>query len=196
MLDTFILAWINLRRRYSMGGRGGDLDISTKSALMGWARNASQIRLASIGENKVNGPWYTEFNQQQDNQRAAQIETFVGNHSVNVPIYRGISNLSDDDYERYTKVGSVIDQRGLSSWTTDKRIATGYGQYGKSIVFIQKGSSMARRLRNLTGTGGEGEVIMGSAARQYITKVEKHNGITYVYTEDKKRRERRGRRKK
>ena len=86
-----------------MGGRGGGgsrglvLDASIKSALTDWAKNASQIRLASIGENKVNGPFYTEFNQQQDNQRAEQIEKFIDGHSVKVTIYRGISDLSDEE---------------------------------------------------------------------------------------------------
>lgn len=179
--------------RGGSGGRGFNLDGQLRSALNSWAKNNSQIRLASIGENKVNGPFYTEFNQRQDNQKAAQIESFVNNHAVSGTIYRGISNLSDQDYVKYTKVGSVINQKGLSSWTTDKRIAIGYGQYGKGIVFVQNGSSNAQRLGNLAGTSSEKEVIVGVKANQRIIKVEKQNGVTFVYTKDERRK---GRKKK
>ena len=178
-----------------MGGRGdggtrGIMNNPLRSALNAWGKNASQIRLASIGENKPDGFRYTEFNRQQDNARAKQIEDFVDNHSVRGTIYRGISNLSDKDYVQYTTPNAIINQRGLSSWTTDKRIATGYGQYKNGIVFVQKGSGNARRLGNLAGTNTEREVIVGSKARQRVIKVEKRNGITYVYTQDERRKRR------
>lgn len=175
-----------------MGGRGsgatrGDISEETRLALDKWARNATQIKLASVGKNIVQMPFYSEFNQSQDNARAQVIEKFVEGSSVNSTIYRGIQNLSDKDYSKYTKVGATINQDGLSSWSTNKGTAVGHGMIGNAVVFVQQGSSNARRLGNIAGTDIENEVIMGSKARQVITRVEKENGITFVYTKDKKR---------
>ena len=63
-------------------------------------------------------------------------------------------------------------------------------RYNNGIVFVQQGSSDARRLGSIAGTNTEKEVIVGSRAKQQIIKVKKHNGITYVYTRDEKKRRR------
>lgn len=151
-----------------------------------WARNPVMIRKASIGGNAISA-LYTEFNQRQDNERAALLEQYVHGHRVTRTIYRGVENLSNADYARYTTVGETIDQNGLSSWSLDRGIAVGHAQLGKSILFIQQGSSSARELGNMAGTGTEKEVIMSANARQVITRVEKRGSTTLVYTTDKRR---------
>lgn len=175
-----------------MGGRGNSasrnsISEETRNALDKWARNAAMIRRASIGANEVQLPFYSEFNQQQDNDRARLIEQFVEGSSVNSTIYRGVQNLSDEEYARLTKVGSTIDQQGLSSWSTNQGTAVGHGMLGNGITFVMEGAQNARKLGNITGTDTEKEVIMSSKEKQVITRVEKDKYTTFVYLRDKRR---------
>lgn len=178
-----------------MGGIGSNsnrnfISEEIRLALDKWARNPTNIRKASVGQNFVSLPSYSEFNQQQDNERAERIELFVNGSSIKSTIYRGIENLSEEDYNRFTTVGAIINQSGLSSWSTNKGIAVGHGKTGRAVVFVQQGAQNSRRLGNITGTGMESEVIMSSKEQQRVTRIEHSKYTTFVYTESVRRRKR------
>ena len=155
--------------------------ITLQMALNSWAKNANGIKAASIGT-KYDGSVFGKV-ALNDEAKAEQITAFVKGHKTLVPIYRGVQNLSDEDYKRYTKVGADVSEKGLSSWTTDKGVATGHGRLGKGITFIKTSpTDNARGIGNRVGTDIENEVI-GLDVLGKVKKVEKDKYTTYVYLE-------------
>lgn len=188
MAERVIEKWVTVRgHRVPIYKKNTDITEEQRLALDNWARNNKTIKKASAGKAEVKLPFYSDFNLAQDIDRAKAIETFISNgKGVTSTIYRGVNNVSDEDYKKYTTIGNKVDQDGLSSWTTDERTGHLYSQVGgvnNSIVFIKQGDKQSRKLGNIVGTDdAEHEVIMSAKATQVVERVEKkQNGVTVVY---------------
>lgn len=108
-----------------------------------------------------------------DNAKAQQILNYVQGNTVKQDIFRGLENLSEADYSKYTTIGTIVNFKGLDSWTTDKSVAVSYGKNGNAVVFIkQTPTQNARSIGNKAGTGTEKEVIANNFKGK-ISKVEK-----------------------
>lgn len=76
------------------------------------------------------------------------IEGFiVENAAPNGEIYRGI-RISDKDLKRYSKIGAEFDQKGTSSWSSDKTDAQFFATRNdigqpNSVLFVIKNSTKA-----------------------------------------------------
>ena len=171
--------WFNSDNNKPIISKHSGDEITLKMSLESWAKNANGIRHASMGE-KYDGSVFGKVGL-NDEAKSEQIINFVKGNSVNEPIYRGISDITDTDYTKYTKVGSEVEEKGLSSWSTDKRIAVGYGQYNNGITFVKESNtSNAHKLGNRTGTDSENEVIVYDN-KSKIVRVKKDKYTTYVY---------------
>lgn len=152
-------------------------EITTKMALEGWAKNSTGIKAASKGE-KYTGALFGAVGM-NDEAKAQLITQFVKGHKINKPIYRGIKDVSEKDYKKYTKVGSEVSEKGLASWSLDKGTAVGRGANG--ITFVKDTpTTNANALGNRTGTDIEQEVIVLDHKAK-VTKVEKAKHTTFVY---------------
>ena len=154
-------------------------EITEDMALDSWARNATGIKQASQGEVYDSNVIFNKV-ALNDEAKAEVISNFVKGNSVKNTIYRGIQNLSQEDYDKYTKVGAVISEKGLSSWSTNKSTAVGHGMLGNSITFVKSGSQNARSLGNRAGTDIEKEVIVLNT-RGVVQRVRKSGSTTFVY---------------
>ena len=172
--------WLNGDNNKPIISKHSGDEISLSLALDTWARNASGIKAASRGE-QYDGSVFGRVGL-NDEAKAEQIQRFVKGHTEKNTIYRGLEDISDEQYKQYTKVGSDYKEPGLSSWSTDKKTATGYGTHGKNnIVFIKESATKdARSIGNRVGTDTEKEVIVDTM-KSKISKVEKSKYTTYVY---------------
>lgn len=159
--------------------------ITLHSSLETWARNPNGIRKASTG---VKPDGSIRSISQGEVVKSEIIEQYIKDSpKVKKTIYRGVHDLSDEDFKRYTKVGNEIDQRGTSSWSTDRGVAMGnvHGSNNNNLLFIQQGSNNARRLTDAyTGTSSEKEVIMSSKASQRVVRTEDGKFYTRVFVEE------------
>lgn len=155
-------------------------EITESIALNSWAKNPAGIRAASQGEIHT-GKLFEKVGL-NDEAKAEVISNFVKGHSIKKTIYRGIQNLSQEVYDKYTKIGATITEKGLSSWSTDKGIAVGHGKLGNSITFVKTGSQNARSLSNKTGTDIEKEVILLDTETK-VKRIKNDKYTTFVYLE-------------
>ncbi len=157
--------------------------ITLYSSLDSWARNASGIRRASNGERPNNSIWSVTENQVV---KSEIIEQYIkDNPKINKTIYRGVGDLSDEDFKKLTTIGNEIDQKGTSSWSTDKGTAVGRTTGKNGVLFVQEGSNNARKLADaFTTTDIEAEVIMSVKARQRVVKTENMDNYTKVFVEE------------
>ncbi len=115
------------------------------------------------------------------------IEKEVTGHEYKGTLYRAIG--VDEETAKSYKVGDTINQKGLSSWSTDKNSISMFGGDGeKRVIFIENGGAKnSMDVSKISLGKGENEVIQSSKNRQLITNVETKNGVLYVYVKDKER---------
>lgn len=94
-------------------------------------------------------------------------------------VYRGMS-FPDNKFVSQLKVGSKIDMKGLSSWSSDKKWASQFGGRGKvGVVFEMKNKSGAS-ITHLSKDYREKEVLVPSKSNIVIDSVVEKNGVYYV----------------
>lgn len=127
---------------------------------------------------------------------ADAIEYYIDqNPVVKETLYRGIT-VDNKTLESF-KVGKEIDQKGISSWTKDKKTAENFGTINETtsnkIIFIEKdGTQNGRDVTDLSLAKGfdKNEVVQSSKNEQIITEIKKQGDTTYVYVEEKKKKNR------
>lgn len=100
-------------------------------------------------------------------------------------IYRGI-HLDESTYSEWSKnlqKGATIDMKGISSWSSNHKVAESFAQsnYGKSVVFKLKSTNHAVPVQHLSSFGkGEAEVLAPSFVKYKVSSFVKQGNITYV----------------
>lgn len=113
-------------------------------------------------------------------QKANEIEKFI-EHSPTWSggtLYRGITIENDkfDAFIQLHKKGALIDQRGVSSWTTSKGTAENFASSGgtiKKVMFELPGTKMGTSINHLSNTAGEQEVLISAFANAKVKSVKK-----------------------
>lgn len=156
------------------------------------------IRKASRGE-KVMGVKFdlaTKTRKQIDvtdryKNMADAIEQYIAEDSkVTSTLYRGIT-VDDKTLATY-KPGKVIDQQGVSSWSTRLSTAESFGvedsAKANKVIFVEtKGTKKGRNVTDISMASkmDKDEVLQSAKNKQKIDKVERKKGITYVYVTEK-----------
>ena len=128
--------------------------------------NYKEIRKASIGES----------NDEKYIEQAKQIEEYIdSNKKYEGKIYRSIG-LDDSSFGNYTNndmIGAEIDMKGISSWTSDEKIAKNYTPSNSlnSITFKIENSSKGVDISNISAHPTEKEVIQSSKQRYKVKSI-------------------------
>lgn len=99
-------------------------------------------------------------------------------------LYRGIK-VNNEDLAQFQK-GAVIDMRGMSSWSSDTKIANSFSNTYSSgtrtgVIFRTKGTNKGTSITHLSTYGKmEKEILVSGKATWTITKVTKSGGKIYV----------------
>lgn len=109
--------------------------------------------------------------------------------SYNGSIYRGISVTKKElnQYIRYSKKGIPFDQKGLSSWSSEKKIADSFIRLDEDrncgIMFIKEGVGFTNStsIKHMSAFTEENEVLVHRKTKMKITKYYKH-GKTHFFT--------------
>lgn len=136
---------------------------------------------------------------EQEKKDAKALENYIkeGKNDITEKIYRGIV-MSNEDYNAMASaVLSLenIDQKGLSSWSSDKSLASSFGgihggkgterEGVRSVVFIADGFKKGSA-RYLPSHYGEDEVLVSANTKLKITKIKYDRDInaTFVHVQD------------
>lgn len=154
-------------------------EITLEMAIDSWQRNATGIKAASQGLTHEQDFRKVGLN---DEAKAQQLQNYVKGHTEKRTIYRGIGNISDEQYKNYTTKGATIQERGLSSWSTEEAVAVQRGSYkgGNSVTFVKTSPTKNTRALGKPYSTGEKEVI-GSNIKGTVTRVKKGKYTTLVY---------------
>jgi hypothetical protein len=159
----------------------------------------TEIRKASNGEEiyttkfDVKTKTRTQINVTEKYKNDADaIEVFIyESPRVKEPLYRGIT-VDDKTLEQF-KVGEVINQQGISSWTKDQKTADNFGRITEKtpnkVVFVEKeGTEAGRDITDISLAKGydKNEVIQSAYTEQEIIEVKEENGIIYIYVKEVK----------
>ena len=133
----------------------------------------SDIRRAQY-ENDVDSDAY---------KKAEAIERFIEQSPVwdGGELYRGVA-LPQSSIA-HLKVGGRIDMKGMSSWSSDEKIAKSFADksYDSPVVFRSKGTKKGTSITHLSEFGKtESEVLVSGKATWTIKKISKVGKITYV----------------
>ena len=109
--------------------------------------------------------------------------------SYNGSIYRGISVTKKElnQYIRYSKKGIPFDQKGLSSWSSEKKIADSFIRLDEDrncgIMFIKEGVGFTNStsIKHMSAFTEENEVLVHRKTKMKITKYYKQ-GKTHFFT--------------
>lgn len=124
---------------------------------------------------------------------ADAIEVFIYEKpNVNDVLYRGIT--VDDETLNSFKENAIIDQKGISSWTKDKKTAENFGRISdktpNKVVFVEKnGTDAGRDVTDISLASGfdKNEVIQSAYNQQKIIEIKKEGDTTYIYVEEVKK---------
>lgn len=122
---------------------------------------------------------------------ADAIEQYIAEDSkVTSTLYRGIT-VDDKTLATY-KPGKVIEQQGVSSWSTRLSTAENFGAESgtktNKVVFVEpKGTKKGRNVtdKSMASKMDKDEVLQSVKNKQKIDKVERKKNITYVYVTEK-----------
>jgi SPP1 gp7 family putative phage head morphogenesis protein len=160
---------------------------------------STEIRKASNGEEiyatkfDVKTKTRTQINVTEKYKNDAEaIEVFIyESPKVKEPLYRGIT-VDDKTLEQF-KVGEVINQHGISSWTTYQKTADNFGRITEKtpnkVIFVEKeGTEAGRDITDMSLAKGydKNEVIQSAYTEQEIIEIKEKNGITYIYVKEVK----------
>ena len=95
--------------------------------------------------------------------------------------------MSDDELKNL-KVGTTINQNGLSSWTSEKKCAVTFAENrskqndGKGVIFIEKDTKVknAISIKNISEYPSENEVLYSAYQNFKINKIYSENNIKYI----------------
>lgn len=163
-----------------------DLGVTLWSTMDSWSRNSSDIRRASRGETPNDSIYSVAITSPT---KSRKLEQFIKDKPIiSKPMYRGIHDLSDEDFKKVTTVGNTIDQLGLSSWSLNESTASFFRGYNKnSLMFVMLGGSkQARKIGDIYDlVSTEGEVILSAKSRQKVVGVKTDNrGYYTVFLEE------------
>lgn len=111
-------------------------------------------------------------------------------------VYRGLSFNKIKDNEKFDyflknlKIGNVMDMGGISSWSSSKKVATGYadlndhitGKDYNSIVFTVSNNKTGIGMQHISKFGSiEGEVTYPSDSKWKITNIKTKNKDSFGY---------------
>lgn len=100
-------------------------------------------------------------------------------------IYRGIS-LDPSTYSEWSKQlksGATIDMKGISSWSSNPKVAESFAHssYGQSVIFKLKSTNHAVPVQHLSSFGKvEAEVLAPSSVKYKISSYITKGNTTYV----------------
>lgn len=95
-------------------------------------------------------------------------------------LYRGVtmSQTQVAAYKQACEVGEEIDMHGISSWSSDRGTAVGFGKQG--VVFIcENGTTWGSSIKGYSKYTKEDEVLVSSKARYRIKDYYTEDGVTY-----------------
>ena len=127
----------------------------------------------------------TEYAQEANRK----IDKFIENSpTFEGTIYRGMSVTKDelDMYMQYASSGTVFDQRGVSSWSSERKVAKSFIQtsYPRKfgVIFIKEGTGFknSTSIRHMAVHHKENEVLVHRKTKMKITKFRKSSG-TYCF---------------
>ena len=184
------------------GGSGGGLKYSDDEMVDAIERFTSDqydnIRKASRGEKimSVKFDLATKTRKQIDvtdkyKNIADAIEQYIAEDSkVASTLYRGIT-VDDKTLATY-KPGKVIDQKGVSSWSTKLSTAENFGVESgantNKVIFVEpRGTKKGRNVtdKSMAAKMDKDEVLQSVKNKQKIDKVERKKNVTYVYVTEK-----------
>ena len=136
---------------------------------------------------------------EQEKKDAKALENYIteGKNDITEKIYRGIV-MSNEDYNALASAAfsqENIDQKGLSSWSSDKSLASSFGgihggkgterEGVRSVVFVADGFKKGSA-RYLPSHYGEDEVLVSANTKLKITKIKYDRDInaTFVHVQD------------
>ena len=107
-------------------------------------------------------------------------------------LYRGIS-LKDDQLSNF-KEGSVIDMKGLSSWSSDNKVAEKFTTIGlkkkeakdvQKVIFVMEKCNSGTAISHLSEIPIEKEIVVSSKTKFKIKKIESSDKkTTTIYVEE------------
>ena len=185
------------RGKSKLGGNGGSKHSNDEmvDAIERFTSDQyDKIRKASIGEKIMSTKFdlATKTRKQIDvtnryKNMADAIEQYISEDStVKSTLYRGIT-VDDKTLATY-KAGKVIDQKGISSWTTKLSTADNFGAESgaktNKVIFVEpKGTKKGRNVtdKSMASKMDKDEVLQSAKSKQKIDKVEHKKNVTYVY---------------
>ena len=176
----------------------GEEAIETVAEDCGVSKEKAKQMVESV--KAFSGSWYSEIRSYQTNghppsvkDKADAIEEFIAKSPKwdGGDIYRGISVDSDtaSNIIAGIKNGKAISMMGMSSWSTNKSIASDYfgnanstWSDGATIIFKASGAKHGTSIRHLSKFPHEDEVLVSNKATWKGVKVtEKKNGNRTIY---------------
>jgi len=97
-------------------------------------------------------------------------------------VYRGMSNL-DSSFIEKLKIGSQVDMKGFSSWSSDKKHSMRFANKGKSIIFEMENKSGVS-ITNISKDYNEKEILVSGKSKIIISSIKEEKGIYYVRTKE------------
>lgn len=160
------------------GKRGGKRSsISyTEDELKQSILNYAKSDFTKIRNNQMTGTY---------NRDAEILEDYISKKSDDRTLYRGIK-MSYADVNSID-VGDIINQNGISSWTTSTVIsesfATTMARDGASVIFVlESGTKKGADISQLKGAGRrrETETLVSKKSKQKVTSIDYINSIYYI----------------
>jgi hypothetical protein len=162
-------------------------------AMFAWAMDGNwDIRAYQQGKGTSDG-----LTSKEAKKYAEGLESFISssprwNGGVT---YRGV-NISDvSEY----KPGKIIDQKGLSSWSSSLDVAKGFtlptggkrGASAQKVIFVSPTQNKGTSINHLSPFGQSGqilppqdEVLVSSSASYAVGKTQRKDGYLFVYLEE------------
>lgn len=118
-----------------------------------------------------------------------KIDKFIENSpTFEGTIYRGMSVTKDEleMYMQYASSGTVFDQRGVSSWSSERKVAKSFIKMSYprkfGVIFIKEGTGFknSTSIRHMAVHHKENEVLVHRKTKMKITKFRKSSG-TYCF---------------
>ena len=163
---------------------GDRINLSPKDhdALKAWQSTGyKEIRAAQAG--KLKGKEAPKFKEHAERIEAAIDRKEQGFGHTEIDLHRGLS-MSKATASRL-KVGGVLKEPTLSSWTSDSRKASQYAKHQDGVPVVLHVSNAKRTLP--VGTSAwESEHVMGGGHGLHVTHVEMRDGVHHAWVEQKK----------
>ncbi|MFH1547036.1 MAG: class I SAM-dependent methyltransferase, partial [bacterium] len=139
---------------------------------------------------------YKEIRSGENKNAVDTIETFIAKSAKwppEEPIFRGMN--VDEKFLSSIKTGEDINMNGISSWTSDKKMAdkftvAGFAEGGKDsskgigVVFKLSKTNNGVSVSHISEVPDEKEVILSGRTKMKVSSIKKEKGITIVELEE------------